>query len=257
MVESCLYKGEVVHKRLKPLRHELRYKVFNLFADVDELATLGRRLRLFSYNRFNLFSIHDRNHGPGDGTAIRDHAWRLARGINGGDTVTRIFMFCYPRVLGYVFNPLTIYYGFDGGDRLRVMIYEVNNTFGGRHSYVLPVEEGELQNCAKRFYVSPFNAAEGRYSFHFNTPDDHLALGINLSVGGAAVLKAYVSGVRCSLSDGALLRAFAGIPFLTFKVIAAIHWQAAKLYGKGLRIRKRPAAPSGGVAIQPKVPSAP
>jgi uncharacterized protein len=141
MPETCLYRGEVVHRRLNPLRHELRYRVFNLFADVDRLEETASRLRLFSYNRFNLFGINDRNHGPGDGTPVRDHAWKLARSADGGDAVTRIFMFCYPSVLGYVFNPLTVYYGFDAQDRLRLMIYEVNNTFGGRHSYVVPVGE--------------------------------------------------------------------------------------------------------------------
>ena len=139
MPETCLYRGEVVHRRLNPVRHELRYRVFNLFADVDKLEETSASLRFFSYNRFNLFSVLDRNHGPGDGTPIREHAWKLVHGAEGGENVKRVFMFCYPSVLGYVFNPLTVYYGFDAGERLRVMIYEVNNTFGGRHSYVVPV----------------------------------------------------------------------------------------------------------------------
>lgn len=257
MASSCLYMGEVVHKRLSPLRHELRYRVFNLFADVDELPVLHRRLRLFSYNRFNVFSLFDTNHGPGDGTAIGEHAWKLMRCAEGGDAIARIFMFCYPRVLGYVFNPLTVYYGFDADGQLRMMIYEVNNTFGGRHSYVLPVHEGELQTCVKGFYVSPFNAVEGRYSFHFNSPGRTMALGVNLSVGGQPVLKAYVSGERLPLSDGALLRSFVGFPLLTLKVIAAIHWQAAKLFCKGLRIRARPDLPLEAPTPKPEIRSAP
>lgn len=240
MPDTCLYRGEVVHRRLHPLQHELRYKVFNIFADVDRLPELGHRLRLFSYNRWNVFSLADRCHGPGDGTPVSKHVWALAREAPGGEHVRRIFMFCYPRVLGYVFNPLTVYYGFDGENGLRLMIYEVNNTFGQRHSYVIPVEGGAAQSCRKTFFVSPFNAVEGRYHFHFNTPDKSLALAVNLSVDDRPVLKAYVHGERVVLTDAALLRAFAAVPFLTLKVIAAIHWQAMKLLWKGLRLKARP-----------------
>ncbi|MCA3554794.1 DUF1365 domain-containing protein [Aestuariivirga sp.] len=257
MAESCLYHGEVVHRRLNPLRHELRYRVFNLLADVDGLDAMSRRLRLFSYNRLNLFSIMDRNHGPGDGTPVRDHAWALVRAADGGDKVRRIFMFCYPSVLGYVFNPLTVYYGLDGEDRLRLMIYEVNNTFGGRHSYVLPVGDGLARTAPKHFFVSPFNAVEGRYTFNFTAPEEKMALGVALSVGGKPVLKAYVSGSRKPLTDGNLLRSFLGIPLLTLKVTGAIHLHALKLLWKGLKLHRRPAGPNHTVDYLPEVRSQP
>ncbi len=251
MPESCLYSGDVVHRRLHPVRHELRYRVFNLFIDVDRLKDEGARLRLFSYNRFNLFSIFDRNHGPGDGTPVADHAWRLVRASAGGEAVTRIFMFCYPSVLGYVFNPLTVYYAFDAGDRLRLMIYEVNNTFGGRHSYVVPVGDALAQRADKHFFVSPFNAVEGHYDFRFSTPGERMALGIALTVDKTPVLNAYVSGERKPLTDAGLARSFLGVPFLTLKVIGAIHLQALKLWWKGLRLKRRPPAPNHTVDILP------
>lgn len=253
MAETCLYRGEVVHRRLRPVRHELRYRVFNLLADVDGLDETASRLRWFSYNRFNLFSIMDRNHGPGDGTPVRDHAWQLVRSAEGGDQVTRIFMFCYPSVLGYVFNPLTIYYGLDAGDQLRMMIYEVNNTFGGRHSYVVPVGDELAQKAPKHFFVSPFNAVEGNYTFHFTPPEEKLALGVALSVEGQPVLNAYVSGQRLKLTDGALLKFFLGMPFLTIKVIGAIHLQALRLWWKGLKLKRRPEAPNHRVDFLPEV----
>lgn len=252
MPHSCLYMGEVVHKRFTPVLHELRYRVFNLFADVDRLAETASALRLFSYNRPGLFSIRDRDHGPGDGTPIREHAWKLMRGAEGGEQVTRIFMFCYPRVLGYVFNPLTVYYGFDANGGLRMMIYEVNNTFGGRHSYVAPVAGALAQRAEKHFFVSPFNKVEGRYSFHFNAPAEKLALGVALSVGEKPVLKAYVSGTRQRLDDANLLRAFAGVPFLTFKVIGAIHLEALRLWWKGLKLNKRPRGPNHTIDFLPE-----
>lgn len=252
MPESCLYMGEVVHKRFTPVRHELRYRVFNIFIDVDRLAEAASTLRLFSYNRPGLFSIRDRDHGAGDGTPIRDHAWRLVREAEGGEEVTRIFMFCYPRVLGYVFNPLTVYYGFDHHDRLRMMVYEVNNTFGGRHSYVVPVKGTLAQHAEKHFFVSPFNKVEGRYSFHFTEPSEKLALGVALSVAEKPVLKAYVSGSRRTLDDKQLLGSFARVPFLTLKVIAGIHLEALRLWWKGLKLNKRPKGPNHTVDFIPE-----
>jgi hypothetical protein len=257
MAESCLYHGEVVHRRLKPVHHELRYRVFNLFADVDRLEELSQSLRLFGYNRFSLFSIMDRNHGPGDGTPVREHAWRLVREAEGGEAVRRIFMFCYPSVLGYVFNPLTVYYGIDADGRLRLMIYEVNNTFGGRHSYVLPVGDTLAQSAPKHFFVSPFNAVEGHYTFNFTSPGEKMALGVALSVDGAPILKAYVSGTRKPLTDANLLRSFLSVPLLTLKVTAAIHLHAVRLWGKGLPFIRRPVAPNHTVDFPPEARSQP
>ena len=126
------------------MRHELRYSVFNLFADVDELPELGKRLRLFCYNRFNLFSVMTATTGRATARRSETHVWGLVpRSPMAARRSRRVFMFCYPSVLGYVFNPLTVYYGFDSRDDLCLMIYEVNNTFGGRHSYVIPVGPGE------------------------------------------------------------------------------------------------------------------
>ena len=252
MPESCLYIGEVVHKRFAPVLHELRYRVFNVFIDVDGIAEAASSLRLFNYNRPGLLSIRDHDHGPGDGTPIRQHAWTLMRGADGGEQVRRIFMFCYPRVLGYVFNPLTVYYGFDGDNRLRMMIYEVNNTFGGRHSYVVPVEESLFQQADKHFFVSPFNKVEGRYSFHFTEPGEKLALGVALSVGGAPVLKAYVSGTRRKLDDTQLFRSFASVPLLTLKVIGGIHFEALRLWWKGLKLNRRPKSPNHTIDVVPQ-----
>jgi hypothetical protein len=251
-LQSCLYLGEVAHKRVAPIRHALRYRVFNLFAEVDELPKLGRELRFFSYNGFNLFSLHDRNHGPGDGTSIASNVRKLARNATGGNAVDRIFMFCYPRVLGYVFNPLTVYYCHDGAGRLVVMIYEVNNTFGERNSYVIPVEGGYHQSCRKTFYVSPFNRAEGRYDFHFMPPGNELRLGVSLRTAEGPCLNAYFSGKRQPLTDAALLRSFLSLPLLTMKVIAAIHWEALKLRLKGLTIRPRPRPPDPPILISPR-----
>ena len=233
---SCLYVGEVVHRRLAPLRHELRYKVYNLFVDVDALPNLG--LRLLSYNRFNLFGVRDRDFG--DGTNIKDYIWALVKRAPRGDNIKRIFMFCYPNLLGRVFNPLTTYYCFDENENLGLMVYEVSNTFGERHSYVVPVDDTNQQSTPKQFYVSPFNKVEGHYDFTIATPGDELKLGIRLTDSNGPCLNAWFTGQKQELTDGALLRSFFSLPLLPFKIIGGIHWEALKLLLKGMKLQTRP-----------------
>ena len=241
---NAIYFGTVTHKRLRPVTHVLRYRVFSLFVDVDALTDLDRRSRLFGYNRARPVSIRDRDHGPGDSTPIARHARTLAAMAAGGEAIGRIMMLCYPRLLGYVFNPLTVYYCFGRDDELAVTIYEVSNTFGERHSYVMPAQDTDgVQSCAKTFYVSPFNAVEGRYSFHAPPPADTLAVGVALKDERGPILKAYVTGKRSAFDDRTLLRALVALPLMTLKVIAGIHWEALKLRVKGLRPVKRPPPP--------------
>lgn len=248
---SCLYQGEVVHRRMTPLHHELRYRVVNLFADIDELPQLGRRLKLFSYNAFNLFSIDDHGHGRGDGTPLRDHVWTFARQVETRAPITRIFMFCYPRLLGMVFNPITVYYCLDRQDQLQATLYEVNNTFGERHTYALAYDGPSGQACDKLFYVSPFNDVSGRYEFRAEAPGGKLKLAITLMRDEKPCLSAWFSGSRLELSDGALLRAALAVPVQPLKVYGGIHLEAARLWLKGLALQQRPEPPSAPVSIHP------
>jgi uncharacterized protein len=237
--KSCLYLGEVVHRRVTPVKHSLRYKVYDLFVDLDDLSLLNSRFKFLSFNRFNLFSVYDRHFGQG--TSIRDYAWSVVAKSSQAHTVKRIFMLCYPAVLGRVFNPLTTYYCFDAGGKLCLMIYEVSNTFGERHSYVMPVEDGLQQNHAKKFYVSPFNKVEGEYDFAVQVPGDTLSLGISLRAHGTPIMQAWFKGERRELDDWTLLKSFFSLPLQPLKVVAGIHWEALKLWVKGLRLVARPA----------------
>jgi uncharacterized protein len=239
-ISTCLYVGEIVHRRLSPVRHELRYKVYNLFIDVNEIDDAAKRLKFLSYNRFNLFALSDVKFGAGDGTSIKNHAWSLVKQSQNGQNIKRIFMFCYPSVLGRIFNPLTTYYCFDADDHLQLMIYEVSNTFGERHSYVVPVDGTNSQSCEKRFYVSPFNKVEGHYDFTIAPPHDQLKLGIRLTDSNGPCLNAWFVGSREKLTDRALLRSFFSLPFLPFKILGGIHWEALKLWLKGMRLQRRP-----------------
>lgn len=244
-----LYLGEVVHKRLTPRRHELRYTVFSCLFDVEKLDALAGRLKLFSYNRPNLFSLFDRDHT--DGQSLASHLAEVAQTSGHGSQVSRFMMLCYPRLLGYVFNPLTVYFGLDADDEIRLVIYEVNNTFGERRSYVLPAEpdaNGSVnQACRKRMYVSPFNAVEGSYSFHTTTPGAELTVGVALKTDRGPVLKAHFRGTRTPFTDGSLLRALTRTGWMTVKVMAAIHYEALKLWIKGLRPVRRPPAPATSI----------
>ena len=252
MSASALYVGRVGHRRHRPRVHRLDYRVFSVLLDLDELADLGRRLRLFAHNGRGLFSLLDRDHGPGDGSPLIPHVRGLLARAGVQDAGGPVRLLCYPRVLGHVFNPLSVYYchGTDGA--LRALIYEVNNTFGERHSYVIPVVEdgGTIrQTCPKAFYVSPFLPMDCTYHFQVKTPGKRLSLVIQETQDGTPILDAWVTGERRPLTDAALLRAALRIPLLTLKVVAGIHWEALKLWLKGVPLFGHDPTPGPGVSL--------
>ena len=180
-VESCLYFGAVMHQRLRPRRHRLDYRVFAFYVDLDELPALDRRLRWFSHNRFNLLSLRETDHGDGQGDLRGWVGRELAQaGIDlaGG----RVGLLCYPRLFGYAFNPLAVYFCFDRDGALAAVLAEVNNTFGDRHCYLAraPRDGGSTLRhaCAKALYVSPFIGMDARYQFRVRPPAERLALAI-------------------------------------------------------------------------------
>jgi DUF1365 family protein len=245
-LRSALYLGAVMHRRLRPKVHQFRYRAFWLLIDLDELPETTKRLRLFSHNRFNLFALHDADQGDGSTTPLRAQAERLLSEAGIDIAAGSIRLFCMPRTLGYSFNPISIYFCYRPAGELAAIIYEVHNTFGERHSYVVPVEtklEEIRQNCRKVFYVSPFMDMDLAYHFRLTEPADRLAVGITASKGGERILNACLTGLRRDLTDAALLKAFFQIPLITAKVTLAIHWEALRLWLKGMRLRDRPAPP--------------
>ncbi len=243
---AALYVGRVEHRRVTPVAHALGYDVFALFADIDALPQMAAGLKTLSLNRFNLFSLHERDHGARDGRPLGVYIRDLLKDRPQAKHVARIFMLAYPRILGFVFNPITTYYAYDAQGQLRIMVYEVTNTFGNRTTYVIPVEpdaQGIDQSCFKQMWVSPFNKVEGKYGFHGNCPGETLSLGVSLKDSDGPKLKAWFRASRVQLRDGELLRLFARMPFLTFKIVLAIHWEALKLWLKGLSYVSRPKPP--------------
>jgi DUF1365 family protein len=252
---SALYFGEVMHKRLRPFVHAFRYRVFSLYIDLGELEACDRALRLFSHNRWNLVSFHDRDHGPRDGTALRPwiDSQLAAAGIELAGGAVRLL--CFPRILGYVFSPLSIWFCHHADGRLLAVLYEVRNTFGGKHGYLVPVAAEQsgggavTQSADKHFYVSPFIAMESRYHFRLAVPAERLAVAIRQEVPQGGQLIARQTGRRRPLSDAGLLRAFVAYPLMTAKVIGAIHWQALRLWFRGARVEPRPPATADRVTL--------
>jgi DUF1365 family protein len=232
---SALYDGWVMHRRLAPRHHAFRYRVFALLLDLDELEGLSRRLRLFAWNRFGIFGFHDRDHG--DGTDLR--TWLDARLAQEGiiaDGPRRVL--CYPRLFGYVFNPLSTWFCHRRDGQLAAVIYEVHNTYGERHAYVLRAGADDAlirQHCAKDFYVSPFLSMDCFYNFKIRPPGDEVMVAINEAEAGKPILTATFSGKRKPLSDATLLAMLLRRPLMTVKIIAAIHYEAVRLMWKGVQ----------------------
>lgn len=249
---SAIYVGSVTHRRFAPRSHSLRYRAFWLLLDLDELPALTAKLRLFSYNRPNLFSLHDVDHGDGSRTPLRVQIDCCLR--EGGIDLTggAVRLLCMPRTLGYSFNPLSIYFCYRADDTLAAVMYEVHNTFGERHSYLIPADTAAClvrQRCHKTFYVSPFMDMEMRYEFRVYPPDSRIAVAIRAKGAEGPLMNACLAGARRDLTDPALLRAFMAVPAVTLKVITAVHWHALRLWLKGLRFRPRPPKPDRQVTI--------
>ena len=261
---SCLYEGMVIHKRLRPKPHGLGYRVFSMLLDVDGIGAEAQRLRLFSYNRWNVISFHDRDHGGGEGKSVAVHARETFAAAGLGGACGRVFLLCYPRVLGYGFNPISVYYGYDANQQLSAVIYEVNNTFGERRSYVAPIREGgepggiHQHGCRKALYVSPFTDMDVDYSFRLGEPGRELVLGVNLRDAAGPLLKTHFLGHALPLTDRALARLLIALPLLTLKVTAAIHFEALRLWLKGVPLTVRPKAERYGVTrVAPSAEQAP
>jgi DUF1365 family protein len=244
-----------MHVRFKPKRHRFRYRIASLLLDLDELPDLNDRLRFFSVDRPNLFAFYNRDHGPRDGSPVKP--WveaafaRAGRPIPGG----RVLALCLPRTLGYAFDPLTVYWGYRSDSRLAGVLYEVKNTFGDQHAYMVPAPIDHrpgtplIQAADKRFHVSPFFDRSGGYRFRIDEPGDRLRVMIRL-VGddGQDRLIATQTAERRELGDAALLRTLAVHPANTIKVIAGIHWEALRLWLKGATFHRRPEPPAEAIS---------
>ncbi len=253
---AALYLGEVMHARLKPVGHRFKYRVMSLLIDLDRLDAADGQTPLFGVNRAALYSFNEADHGHRDGSSLRSYAQGRASEHGIDLTGGRVMLLCYPRLLGYTFNPLSVYFCHlaDGG--LALVIYEVRNTFGDIHAYALPVKPDEVSHAGirqrqdKLFYVSPFIEMTMRYHFRVSLPAESVKLRILETDHEGPLLSATFKGRRRALNTGALLRSFCALPLVTLKIVAAIHWEALRLWLKGVRlVPRQDAAPDSGLAI--------
>jgi DUF1365 family protein len=252
---SALYVGRVMHQRLRPRRHKFDYRGFWFVFDLDEIDALARTSKLFSHNRFNIFSFHDRDYGDRSGAPPRAYVERQMTQAGMAPDGGAIRLLTLPRMLGFVFNPLSVYFIHHPDGGLRAILWEVSNTFGERHSYLIPVADSEApairQSCAKRLHVSPFLDMDMTYRFRVIPPAERMTVTITGSDVDGAMIVAAMSGARKPFGDRELFRAFASVPFMTLKVMLAIHWEALRIWLKGVRFRASPPPPATSLTFTP------
>ena len=239
-MNSCIYNGEVNHTRFKPVKHFLNYKTFSLFIDLNEIEQLDKSISIFSHNKFNIFSFYNKDHGCRDGSCLKKWVISTLKKYKIEGNISKIKILCYPRIFGYVFNPLSIFYCYEN-DKLKSIFYEVKNTFNEQHTYIFKIKDGEeiKQKCKKKFYVSPFMDMETFYNFKLIEPNQRLSVMIKQTDTEGTVLTATQTGDKKEFNFKQLLVNFFRYPLMTFKIISSIHFEALLLWKKGAIYRKR------------------
>ena len=239
-MNSCIYNGVVTHTRFKPVKHFLKYKTFSLLIDLDELEKLDKDNFIFSYNKFNIFSFYNRDHGNRDNCSLKQWVLESIKKFNIRVSVDKIKLLCYPRIFGFTFNPLSIFYCYKKG-KLKIIFYEVKNTFDEQHTYIFRTNNKKIikQNCKKKFYVSPFMEMQTSYDFKITESNKKLSVLIKQSDKNGLILTASQTGNRKEFSFKQLISNFFKYPLMTIKIISAIHYEALILWKKGAIYRSR------------------
>ena len=238
-MNSCIYNGVVTHTRFKPVKHFLKYKTFSFYIDLDELKKLDNNNPIFSYNRFNIFSFYDKDHGDRDGKPLKVWVLDNLKKFNINENFNKIKLLCYPRIFGYVFNPLSVFYCYED-NLLKAVFYEVKNTFNEQHTYIFKVKDNKIeQKCKKKFYVSPFMNMDTYYNFRLLNPNEKLSVSIKQTDKEDVVLTAVQTGIRKEFTFKQLIINFFRYPLMSIKIISAIHFEALLLWNKGAIYRKR------------------
>ena len=239
---SFIYTGNVIHKRFKPKIHFFKYKVFSLLIDLSEIHLLDKDLKIFSYNKFNIVSFYDKDHGPRDGSSVKNWVIDNLKKNNIDTNDIQIKLLCYPRIFGYVFNPLSVFYVYDRNLNLISILYEVKNTFGEQHTYVFKsdINNNLVQHmCKKKFHVSPFIEMDCVYFFRLLKPGNKISVIIDQNDKEGKILYASQDGIKSEITNSNLTKSYLKHPLMTFKIILAIHFEAFKLWSKGIKFIKK------------------
>ena len=238
---SKIYVGKVIHRRFKPKNHFFKYRVFSLLLDLSEINLIQKKISFFSYNRFNLISFFDKDHGNRDGSNVKEWVKKNLINKNIKFQNIRVEILCYPRIFGYVFNPLSILYIYNENNELISIFYEVKNTFGEQHTYIFETKDKTLikNKCNKKFYVTPFINMQCEYNFSVTKPANSISVIINQYDKEGKILFASQDGKSKDLTTKNLILNYLKHPLMTFKVIVAIHYEAFKLWFKKVKLVKK------------------
>ena len=250
---SFIYSGNVVHKRFKPKIHYFKYKVFSLLIDLSEIELIDKRLKIFSFNKFNIISFYNKDHGARDGSFIKDWVINNLKKNNINTKDIQIKLLCYPRIFGYVFNPLSVFYIYDKNLNLISILYEVKNTFGEQHAYIFKTDitHNLLQHmCKKKFHVSPFIEMNCVYFFRLLKPGNKISIIIDQNDEDGKILYASQDGVKSELTNVNLIKSYLKHPLMTFKIILAIHFEAFRIWIKGIKFIKRKIKIKNNITIE-------
>ena len=250
---SYIYTGTVIHKRFKPKVHSFNYSVFSLLIDLSEIDLMNNNLRIFSYNKFNIVSFYSKDHGPRDGSSLRNWVIENLKKNNIEIEGIQIKLLCYPRIFGYVFSPLSVFYIYNKNSELISILYEVKNTFGEQHTYIFKTKKNEnlIQHiCKKKFYVSPFIKMDCIYFFRLLKPGNRVSVIIDLQDQEGKILFASQDGEKSELNNKNLIRSYIKHPLMSFKIIVAIHFEAFKLWSKGIKFIKKKIKIKNNITIE-------
>ena len=253
MINSAIYNGQVIHKRFKPKVHYFRYNVFSLLIDLSELENIDKEISFFSLNKFNLISFYEKDHGERDGSSLINWVNKNLEKNNIPIQDIKIKILCYPRILGFVFNPLSVFYVYNLQNKLISILYEVKNTFGEQHTYIFKITKDEnlVQNkCAKKFHVSPFIEMDCNYFFRLLKPGDKISVIIDQYDKEDKILFASQDGIRTDFNSKELIKSYLKHPLMTFKIIIAIHYEAFKLWIKGIKFIKKKIKIKNNITIE-------
>ena len=242
---NCFYKGTLMHNRFVPKNHKFTYNIFYSFIDIDGLDDLKKKYTFFSYNKFNFFSIYDKDHGFRNNKKIKDWVKNILKKININHMNTKIFLLSIPRIFGYVFNPLSIFFCYDFDGNLKALIYQVKNTFNEQYCYVFKIKDDAKKkyykhSCKKNFHVSPLWDMRGKYNFLTFKPSNKFYSSIIMEKNKKKVFQAILDCKYQELNFNNFLSLLIKFPFLTIKVILAIYFEAFKIFiFKGAKYYKK------------------
>jgi DUF1365 family protein len=237
-MNSCFYECDVFHRRLRPKQHKFLYRVFYFYLDLGELCEAERRLKIFGVNRPNIYSLRDKDHFQYGGEVrpiarnVREFLSQSGCPLEEGGSIR---MLCFPRFLGHVFNPITIYFCHNADGSPHASVVEVGNTFRELKPYLVPQTGGKSDfevRVPKHYYVSPFSPVDLEFHFRLHLPDEKLRVFIDDYDAEGKVLVSTLTGQRRELTLANLAKFTANFPFITLKVIGLIHWQAFRLWLK-------------------------